>query len=586
MGAVYRARDTRLGRDVAIKVLLPAVAQDAERLARFQREAQVLAALNHPHIAHLYGLEDGPSGPFLVMELVEGPTLADRIAHGPIPLDEAIPIVRQIAEALEAAHEQGIVHRDLKPANIKVRDDGSVKVLDFGLATGPDTSRGQGEVDADAFTHDHITRGLDWCWDAARNGGLHVAGASPRTQGRQAQRHLGAGVRVLRDADRETRLRRRGHGGGAGSRRAPRAGLGGGSVERPAGHCRAPAGLPGEGPSRARGGHIDRPVRAGTHGQPCGRRRGQRLRSMRRFGRRSRWRQAVAVGTALVVGAAASALYFYLRNPATAPTEERRTVQLSLVLPDDVSLAPGVNQIVPVVSPDGRRLAFSASRPGEPIRLWIRSLDSPDARSLPGTDNARGPFWSPDGQRLAFFTDDKLKVVDVAGGPVQTVSDVSNPAGGAGASWSRAGTIVFARRVGGLMKVPAAGGDPSPATVVDPASGDGSHLFPSFLPDGRRFLLPVETVEHGLARDPGFERGGTRSSAQFRAHRFCSGRPSVVRAPGDAAGSTVRRQAGDSQRETRLRLPNRWPPTRPSERLPSRFRIPVSSSTGPALRAP
>ena len=162
-----------------------------------------------------------------------------------------------------------------------------------------------------------------------------------------------------------------------------------------------------------------------------------------------------------------------------------------------MSLAPGVNQIVPVVSPDGRRLAFSASRPGEPIRLWIRSLDSPDARSLPGTDNARGPFWSPDGQRLAFFTDDKLKVVDVAGGPVQTVSDVSNPAGGAGASWSRAGTVVFARRVGGLMKVPAAGGDPSPATVVDPASGDGSHLFPSFLPDGRRFLYlsrPSNTV--------------------------------------------------------------------------------------------
>ena len=148
MGAVYRARDTRLGRDVAIKVLLPAVAQDAERLARFQREAQVLAALNDPHIAHLYGLEDGPSGPFLVMELVEGPTLADRIAHGPIPLGDAIPIVRQIAEALEVAHEQGIVHRDLKPANIKVRDDGSVKVLDFGLATGPDISRGQGEVGA------------------------------------------------------------------------------------------------------------------------------------------------------------------------------------------------------------------------------------------------------------------------------------------------------------------------------------------------------------------------------------------------------------------------------------------------------
>src|SRR5262249_17982430 len=134
MGEVYRARDTKLNRDVAIKVLPAAVAADRERLARFEREAQGLAALNHPHIAHIHRFEDSTSVPALVMELVDGPTLADRIATGPIPLDEALPIVRQIADALEAAHETGIVHRDLKPANIKVKDDGTVKVLDFGLA--------------------------------------------------------------------------------------------------------------------------------------------------------------------------------------------------------------------------------------------------------------------------------------------------------------------------------------------------------------------------------------------------------------------------------------------------------------------
>ena len=134
MGAVYRARDTKLNRDVAIKVLLPAVANDPDRLARFSREAQVLASLNHPHIAAIYGLEDADGTKALVLELVEGPTLADRIARGAIPLDEALPIAKQIAEALEAAHEQAIIHRDLKPANIKVRDDGQVKVLDFGLA--------------------------------------------------------------------------------------------------------------------------------------------------------------------------------------------------------------------------------------------------------------------------------------------------------------------------------------------------------------------------------------------------------------------------------------------------------------------
>src|ERR1044071_1775865 len=132
MGEVYRAADTNLKRQVAIKVLPPSVAGDAERLARFQREAEILAALNHPNIAHIHGLEKSDGTVALVMELVEGPTLADQIARRPIPIDEALPIAKQIAEALEAAHEQGIVHRDLKPANIKVRDDGAVKVLDFG----------------------------------------------------------------------------------------------------------------------------------------------------------------------------------------------------------------------------------------------------------------------------------------------------------------------------------------------------------------------------------------------------------------------------------------------------------------------
>lgn len=144
MGEVYRARDTTLNRDVAIKVLLPAVTADPDRLARFSREAQVLASLNHPHIAQIYGLQDAGGVPALVLELVDGPTLADRIAHGAIPIGEALPIAAQVAEALEAAHEQGIIHRDLKPANIKVREDGTVKVLDFGLAKAFDPSSSTG----------------------------------------------------------------------------------------------------------------------------------------------------------------------------------------------------------------------------------------------------------------------------------------------------------------------------------------------------------------------------------------------------------------------------------------------------------
>src|SRR5580765_4251294 len=142
MGQVYRAHDTKLNRDVALKVLPPLVADDPDRLARFRREAQVLAALNHPNIAHIHGFEDSGATHALVMELVEGPTLADRIARGPMPLEEVLPIARQIAEALEAAHEQGIIHRDLKPANVKVREDGTVKVLDFGLAKAMEPASG------------------------------------------------------------------------------------------------------------------------------------------------------------------------------------------------------------------------------------------------------------------------------------------------------------------------------------------------------------------------------------------------------------------------------------------------------------
>ena len=140
MGEVYRARDTKLDRDVALKVLPQAFTDDPDRLARFEREAKVLASLNHPNIGHIYGLEEAEEQKALVLELVEGPTLADRIAQGPIPVDEALPIAKQIAEALEAAHEAGVIHRDLKPANIKVKEDGTVKVLDFGLAKALDTT--------------------------------------------------------------------------------------------------------------------------------------------------------------------------------------------------------------------------------------------------------------------------------------------------------------------------------------------------------------------------------------------------------------------------------------------------------------
>ena len=211
MGKVYQATDTNLKRTVALKVLPDAVAADLDRLARFQREAEMLARLNHPHVAQIHGLEKDAAMTALVMEFVEGPTLADRIANGPIPVDEATLIAKQIADALEAAHEQGIVHRDLKPANIKIRPDDTVKVLDFGLAKALDPAQGsglraQGELsNSPTITSPAMMTGAGMVLGTAAYMG---PGASARKARRQADRHLGLRRRVLRDVDRPARVRR------------------------------------------------------------------------------------------------------------------------------------------------------------------------------------------------------------------------------------------------------------------------------------------------------------------------------------------------------------------------------------------
>ena len=200
MGQVYRATDTRLNRDVAVKVLPDSFANDADRLARFTREAQTLASLNHPNIAHIHGLEESGGVRALVMELVEGEDLSQHIARGAIPIAEALPIAKQIAEALEAAHEQGIIHRDLKPANIRVRDDGTVKVLDFGLARALDPI-GASVAKRIDVADDHKPRD-DASWDDSWDRRVHGAGTGSRQAGRQARRHLGVRLRVVRNGHR------------------------------------------------------------------------------------------------------------------------------------------------------------------------------------------------------------------------------------------------------------------------------------------------------------------------------------------------------------------------------------------------
>ena len=468
MGEVYRARDTKLNRDVAIKVVLPAVANDPDRLARFSREAQLLASLNHPNIAAIYGLEEGVEVRALVMELVEGPTLADQIARGPIPLADALAIARQIAEALEAAHEQGIVHRDLKPANIKVRPDGTVKVLDFGLAKAIETGSGLRAPGSDAMNSPTLSI-------HATEAGL-ILGTAAYMSPEQAR-----GKAVDKRTDiwafgcvlYEMLTGRR-----------PFAGDDVSDVLASV-LAREPdlAALPASTPLS-----IRRLVRRCLQKD-----RNERLRDIgdaqieirdaltkvdgdatvvavpavdSRRGERLAWLGAL-VAMALAVAVVA-------RRPDAAAVEMR----LDIITPPTT-----VPQSV-AISPDGRTIAFVATSDGQ-SRVWLRSLESGSARAVVGTDGAESPFWSADGRSVGFFTESKLMRVDVEGGLVQTVANAS---GGLGGTWNRDGVILFAMPGTPIFRVSASGGEP---VAIPGLAQQGSIFSPQFLPDGRRFLYYV-----------------------------------------------------------------------------------------------
>jgi Tol biopolymer transport system component len=480
MGEVYRATDTTLGRQVAIKILPDAFAADPERLTRFEREAKTLASLNHPNIAAIYGFERSPGAHALVMELVEGDDLSQRIARGALPLDEALPIAKQIADALEAAHEQGIIHRDLKPANVKVRPDGMVKVLDFGLAKAMDSGAGD-------WGQGHASQAPTITTPAMTNAGMILGTAaymSPeQARGRVVDKRadiwaFGAVVYELLtgcrafpgedmtdtmvsvvskepdwDAlppstpvtlrrlltrclkkDARTRLR------DIGDARVQLDELIGGSAEElsPAASV-APV-------------HVPVP----------------------RASRRP-W-LAVAMVALVAAGLAIPGVRHLLETPPPPPPEMRTEIGTPAT-GDPESFA---------LSPDGRQIVFAASADGA-TRLWLRSLAATTAQPLPGTEGGRLPFWAPDGRSIAFFAPGALKRLDFEGGSPQTLASVLN---GQGGTWGPDGTIVFAPSVtSALMRVSAAGG---PATAVGPlAPQQIGHVGPHFLPDGRHFLFTV-----------------------------------------------------------------------------------------------
>jgi serine/threonine-protein kinase len=483
MGEVYRAIDTKLKRQVAIKLLPPALAVDPDRLMRFQREAEVLASLNHPHIAAVYGFEDAADGKALVMELVEGPTLADRIAEGPIPIDEALPIAKQIAEALEAAHEQGIVHRDLKPANIKVREDGTVKVLDFGLAKLTEGAGRLGRNDPSASPAVTSPATMTVM-------GLVVGTAaymSPeQARGRAVDKRtdvwaFGAvlyeiltGVRAFAGEDVTDVIA---------------------EVVKTTPNWTA---LPPDTPSHVvtliqRCLEKDRNARIGDmavarfllagHATLAA---SPAVATHASSATAPRWRQTLPwMVAALMAGAFIAGMI--ARRPAGAPAVTH--LQMSL-LPAD-SLSGSMDSVRPArtamaISPDGRLVAFSATR-GAAAQLFVRALDRAEAIPVPGTEGAIGPFFSPDGAWIGFWADNKIKKVSSAGGAVAAICDLPAAAAGWGASWGDDGTIFFANRFG-VSKVSSAGGTPVTVTMPD-ASRSERQLLPQALPGGKEILF-------------------------------------------------------------------------------------------------
>jgi len=445
MGEVWKARDTRLDRIVAIKV---AKQQFAER---FEREARAVAALNHPNIGTLHDV--GPN--FLVMEYVEGER-----PKGPLPVEEALKIGRQVADALEAAHKKGIVHRDLKPANIKIKADGTVKVLDFGLAKRSGEGTDLGSPPSEAATQEGMILGT----------AAYMAPEQARGQSVDKRADIWAFGVVLYELLTGERLFQ---GGDAASILAS-------VVKDVPDWSRVPR-------------NVRRLLQACLQKDP-----NQRLRDIGDAWQllddpgvlsipspvKRRWLWPSAAAALAIALGLVWLVYFREPSPAVQP------VQFQIPPPEKTTIPPGAPF---AVSPDGRHLAFAALDEGK-MNLWIRSLDSLETRALPGSEMSGTPppvFWSPDSRYLVFQDQDKLKKIDIEGGPAQTLCDVT--AFIVGGSWNRDNAIILGNSFGGgngggLMRTAATGGMCSPLTKVDASRGEGFHSFPAFLPDGRHFV--------------------------------------------------------------------------------------------------
>ena len=476
-GDVYQATDSKLGRSVAIKLLPEAFSDDSERIARFRREARVLASLNHANIAAIYGLEESAGRSFLVMELVPGETLAARIKRGPIPVEEALGIATQIAEALEAAHEseKAIIHRDLKPANVKITPDGKVKVLDFGLAK--------------AYAPDPADVSLS---------------NSPTLSAMATQKGVILGTAAYMAPEQAK--------GKTVDRRADIWAFGVVLYEMLAGQRT----FPGETVSEILAGVIraepdwsklsaDIPSGIRRLLARCLQKdRSRRLRDI--ADARFQIEEAVSdslgsvatgrsyrVWTGWIAAAVLFGVTLFFAARPSVNSSLTGPISFNVFPPEGTAFSAALNTTVNVpqfaLSPDGRNLVFGAEAPGATRTLWVRTMDQVSARQLAGTAEAEGPFWSPDNRWIGFFAEGKLKKIPAAGGPVQIIAETATD--NRGGTWGPEDNILFGSGTEPILHVKSVGGKTTPVTILDISREAGTHRDPYFLPDGNHFLYSI-----------------------------------------------------------------------------------------------
>lgn len=471
MGEVYRARDTRLERSVAIKVLPSEFADNESLRLRFEREAKTISSLSHPHICALFDVGETDGRSYLVMEFLEGESLADRLMKGPLPIDQALKLGAEIASALDSAHRQGITHRDIKPGNIMLTKGGA-KLLDFGLAkqNPSDAVLGAAHTEKKPIT------------EAGAILGTYQYMAPEQVEGQPADARtdifaLGA---VLYEAATGQRAFE-------GKSRASLIAAILDFEPPPISAVRPLAPV-----------SLDRVVRACLRKDPDDRiqtahdlvlhltwiREGTSA-AEGTIGtaarRRRRWLIPALVSLLAVTGIVFATLYTRERSRAVPPST------FSILNPPDVT-----NRDTVAIAPDGRSIVYAAARPGQRSMLWLRRFDDPAPRVIAGTEGANWPFWSPDGQSIGFYSDLKLKRVNVATGSIHKIADGDY---GVGATWSPDGTILFSKRFNdGLYRVRAAGGEPQRVTTLDARRGESLHGWPQFLSDGRHFVFLNRTT--------------------------------------------------------------------------------------------